>query len=307
MFLPYISHSKRIHGQSRTLSGNIFSNQYDKEAVSGNLPSATSDHVPQFLFVLSVLYGPPSSKSNIYERNWSKFNKKGFILDYFKKDWNDILNPNRNNIDLSFNNFLTNMNELLDKPAPYRKLSKYKLKLKTKPYITPAIKKSILIKNNLFKNCIKISELLIKQEEHLKYKYYKNLLCTTLKKGKQIYFEKFFQNNLNDIKNIWKGIRNFISLKQSPNSNIYLLPYNSETITTNIFYDYFSTISKKTKTKNNFSNKSFADFFHHPIDNFFFITAINSDEIKNRISKLNEYKYTGHNSSPTKILKLLKI
>ena len=141
----------------------------------------------------------------------------------------------------------------------------------------------------------------------MKYKYYRNLLCTTLKKGKQNYFEKFFQNNLNDIKNIWKGIRNFISLKQSPNSNIYLLPYNSETITTNIFYDYFSTISKKTKTKNNFSNKSFADFLHHPIDNFFFITAINSDEIKNRISKLNEYKYTGPNSSPTKILKLLKI
>ena len=109
-----------------------------------------------------MLYGPPSSKSNIYERNWSKLNKKGFILDYFKKDWNDILNPNRNNIDLSFNNFLTNMNELLDKPAPYRKLNKYKLKLKTKPCITPAIKKLILIKNNLFKNCIKISELLIK-------------------------------------------------------------------------------------------------------------------------------------------------
>ena len=69
-----------------------------------------------------------------------------------------------------------NMDELLDKHAPYRKLNKYKLK--TKPWIT----------------------LAIKQEVHLKYKYYRNLLSTILKKSKQSYCEKFFQNNLNDIR-----------------------------------------------------------------------------------------------------------
>ena len=39
------------------------------------------------------------------------------------------------------------MNELFDKHARDRKLNKYKLKFKTKPWITPAIQKSILIKN----------------------------------------------------------------------------------------------------------------------------------------------------------------
>ena len=58
------------------------------------------------------------------------------------------------------------MNELLDKHAPYRKLNKYKLKLKTKPWITPAIQKSMLIKNNLFRKYIKLSDPLTKQEVH---------------------------------------------------------------------------------------------------------------------------------------------
>ena len=123
------------------------------------------------------------------------------------------------------------MNELLDKHAPYRKLNKYKLKLKTKSWITPAIQKSILIKNNLFKKYIKQSDPLIKQGTHLKYKYYRNLFSTVLKNSKQSYNEKFFQNNLNDIKKIWKGISHLISLKQSPKSSIYLLFHNSETIT----------------------------------------------------------------------------
>ena len=109
------------------------------------------------------------------------------ILDYFEKDWDDILNLSRNDIDLSFNNFKVNMNELLDKHAPYRKLNKYKLKLKTKTWINPAAQKSILIKNNPSKKCIKLSDPLIKQEVHLKYKYYRKPLSTILRKSKQNY------------------------------------------------------------------------------------------------------------------------
>ena len=43
------------------------------------------------------------------------------------------------------------MNGLLDKHAPFKKVSKYQLKLKTKPWVTAAIHKSILVKNYLFK------------------------------------------------------------------------------------------------------------------------------------------------------------
>ena len=128
VFLPYISHPTRIHVQSRTLIGNIFCDHYNREAISGNLTSTISNRLPQFLFVPSIFSDPPSSKSNMYERNWSKFNKEDFMLNYFEKDLEGMLNLSRNDIDLSFNNFLMNMNELLNMHVPYRKLNKYKLK-----------------------------------------------------------------------------------------------------------------------------------------------------------------------------------
>ena len=41
----------------------------------------------------------------MYKRNWFKFNKEDFKLDYVEKNWNSTLNLSRNNIDFSFNNF----------------------------------------------------------------------------------------------------------------------------------------------------------------------------------------------------------
>ena len=31
------------------------------------------------------------NKSNIYERDWSKFDRESFISDYFSVDWEDLL------------------------------------------------------------------------------------------------------------------------------------------------------------------------------------------------------------------------
>ena len=48
---------------------------------------------------------------------------------------------------------------------------------------------------------------------HIKYKQYRNLISTLLKKNKRLYFTKFFNDNLNNLENTWKGIKNLISLK----------------------------------------------------------------------------------------------
>ena len=96
--------------------------------------------------------------------------------------------------------------------------------------------------------------------------------------SEQNYYENFFQYNLNDIKNKWKGIiRYLISLKQFPKQNIQLL-------------------SHIVKTKMKFSSKSFASFLRHPNDDSFFTAVTNSDEIKNIFSKLNKSKSNGPNS-----------
>ena len=89
-------------------------------------------------------------KSNVFKRDWSKFDQENFILDYFDIDWSNLLNLNEKNVDLTTNNFLNAMNSLLNKYAPFKKISKYKIKFKTKPWITFDIQKSISVKSKLF-------------------------------------------------------------------------------------------------------------------------------------------------------------
>ena len=51
----------------------------------------------------------------------------------------------------------------------------------------------------------------------MKYKQYRNLLSTLTKDNNRSYFTNYFQNNLNDLKSRWKGIKTLISLKELPN------------------------------------------------------------------------------------------
>ena len=86
-----------------------------------NLTATISDHLPQFLFAPNILSNPSYNKSNIFERDWSKFNKENFILDYFDKNWSDILQLDQQNVDLSLESLLNNMNSILDSNAPFKR------------------------------------------------------------------------------------------------------------------------------------------------------------------------------------------
>ena len=147
--LPYIIQPSRHTSQSRTLIDNVFSNVISKDIICGNITAIISDHLPQFLVSPNTFANLPSNKCNVFERDWSKFDQKNFILDYFDTNWSNLLNLNEKNVDLSTNNFINAMNSLLNKYAHFKKISKYKFKFKTKPWITFGIQKSISVKNRL--------------------------------------------------------------------------------------------------------------------------------------------------------------
>ena len=84
--------------------------------------------------------------------------KKSLYWTIFEKDWDLILNVEKNDVNHSFDNLLLNMNGLIDKHASFKKVSKYELKLKTKPWVTAAIHKSISVKNSLFKKYTKLKD-----------------------------------------------------------------------------------------------------------------------------------------------------
>ena len=122
-YLPYIIQPSRHTSHSRTLIDNIFSNVISKDIICGNITATISDHLPQFLVSPNTFANPPSNKSNVFERDWSKFDQENFILDYFDIDWSNLLNLNEKNVDVTTNNFLNAMNSLRNKYAPFKKNS----------------------------------------------------------------------------------------------------------------------------------------------------------------------------------------
>ena len=174
--IPYILQPTRLTSHSKTLIDNIFSNILSSEIISGNLTATISDHLPQFLFSPN----PSDNRSNIFERDWSKFNKENFILDYFEKNWSDVLQLDQQNVDLSIESFLNSINSVLDSNTPFKRVKKYKLRFKTKPWITPTLQKSISVKNSLLNKFIKSKDPQTKEHHHLKYKTYRNMLSTLM-------------------------------------------------------------------------------------------------------------------------------
>ena len=119
-FIPLILQPTRITSHSNTLIDNIFSNIIDPD-MSGNLTTTISDHLPQFAIIPNMFGNISGNKSNIYEKDWSKFDRENFILDYFSVAWEDLLKIDKRNGDNSTKIYLDKINMLLGTYAPLKK------------------------------------------------------------------------------------------------------------------------------------------------------------------------------------------
>ena len=264
------------------------------------------------MFAPNVLLNPLCNKSSILERDWSKFNNENFILDYFNETWSEILQLDQHNANLSMDSYLDHMNAILDIHAPYKTVNKNKLRFKIKLWVTPALQKSVTVKDHLLKKFINCNDSQTKEQLCTRYKEYRNLLSMLLKRSKTNYYNHYFDINWNNIKNTWKEIKSILSIKPNPSDIPKILNTNDSNITNpveiaNFFNSYFSSIASQTKVNIKHSNKRFSDFLTNRARNsFFFSSPTDKDEIALIISSLDSTKSVGPNSIPTEILKLLK-
>jgi hypothetical protein len=100
----------------------------------------------------------------------------------------------------------------------------------SKPWITNGIITSIKIKNKLHKKFIKCRNENLKLQYFQKIKYYRNQISNLLRYSKKTYYSTYFNQNLNNLKNTWKGIKSIISIKSKNSNNIDSLNINNKTI-----------------------------------------------------------------------------
>ena len=133
--LPLINTPTRVSGHSKTLIDNIFYNKPMLNITAGNISSAISDHLIQFLIE------PSSSNAKLeqtckLQRYYKNFDRAKFKNDLHKISWKEhCSNPDSN---VTLEHFLQIMNKLLDKYVPYI-MSKSRFSFTSKLWITTAV------------------------------------------------------------------------------------------------------------------------------------------------------------------------
>ena len=113
----------------------------------------------------------------------------------------------------SLTDFLTNLNDLVSKHAPLKKLTKKDIKFREKPWINSKIKKMMHIRDKV------LNKLKKKSDDTTKalYKKFRNIVAVLLKESKTNYFHNFFHRNGNNMKLLWSGLKSIISNNNSKN------------------------------------------------------------------------------------------
>ena len=305
--IPTITLPTKINYGRSTLIDNIFTNEIVPDIISGNLTVSISDHLPSFVLIPKEI-NTKEFKREQYRRDYKNFNKTEFILDYFDIDWNDILELDKNDANLSTEKLISTMNDLIDKHIPLKKVPQKNLIRPDKPWISPHIISKIRAKDRLYKKYIKTKRFDLKERLKLK----QNEITSLIRQNKKSYYEKYFRENKGNLKKIWQGIKQIISINPKVlNSPTCII--NEDRILTdeeniaNSFNSYFSSIAGNIlKKRINHGNKSFSDYLSEPLQNSITFYDCDAKEVNSLITMLSTNKTSGLNSIPTVVLKLLK-
>ena len=303
-FQAHILQPTRITDHSKTLIDSIFFNSLDHFTISGNIIYDITDHLPNFL-----IFDKFSSLHNnvkLYKRDYSTFNPQDMISEFQTINWQTVISSEQDSSS-TFSSFYNVMSTIIDKHIPVKQLSKRERKFLSKPWITSALRKSIYVKNNLYKKFIKTRSTYI----HSKFKLYRNKLNHLLKIAKKEYYNNYFFDNINDCKRIWNGVKQIVNYKLPTSAKHIKLRINDREIVSpvevaNAFNTYFSSTGNNLTKSISIAEKSPMEYLCNPVCDSFFIYPTTTDEIENEISKLKPGKATGPYSISVDILKLLK-
>ena len=200
----------------------------------------------------------------------------------------------------------------MDKYLPLRKLTKNEIKSQFKPWITNDIRLSISRREKLYKKFIKAKDPKLKDALHSQYRELRNQIVTLIRRNKKKYYQQYFIDNANNIKNTWKGVKAIININSSMKSQVTSILENNEIISdpfkvANSFNKYFSSIASELQGKIYHHGLDFNTYLKNRNDNSFFITPTDKTEIIDIINSFIISKASGPHSIPTDILHLIKL
>ena len=312
--IPTITVPTKINPKKNTVIDNIFTNQINPDATSGNMTIAISDHLPSFLIIPRDNQNHLPKKNNVYVRNTKNFDRENFRLDFLDINWDEILDANRNDVNYSFSIFMEKINALVDKYMPLRKVTSKEYKRRFKPWINDEIMDKIRKRNSKLSKLTKCKDSEAKTALSNEIRTLKNEITALTRKGKKEYYNHYFTTNKNNLMKIWKGIKEIINIKTKNFSQPTCIVDNKKTLTdpseiAEAFNNYYTSIAEDILKKRKYTGTGhFLDYMHMGTihEKSFVARPCDDVEVGNIITSLNPRKAYGPNSIPVVILQLLK-
>ena len=104
-----------------------------KNVGTGNITFSISDHLPQFFFLPGFFSNNYTYRRNDEAYDWSRFNENSFSEDFNFKDWNSVMEIEKNDVNIYLNNYLSKVKSLIMSYVPMKKLSKQQQKITRSP------------------------------------------------------------------------------------------------------------------------------------------------------------------------------
>ena len=174
-FIPKIDRPTRISEFSATLIDNIFTNCYQNSTEAGLWLSQISDHLP--IFIIAPISPGKIKRATKYvqKRCYSIANMNKFKALLSNTNWTSVYEA-AYGTDNQYSTFEKVIHELHEECFPLKNV-KLNPRSDCKPWISPAILRSIRKKNNMYKKCLTNES----PDFLAKYRKYKNILTSTIR------------------------------------------------------------------------------------------------------------------------------
>ena len=271
-----------------------------------------SDHLPIFL-VKKNFNQPTNSENAAYVRCMKSFEPLNFVEDLDNNLQDVCLKTSLSNtkVDDNIVDFVTTFQSILNKHAPFIKLSRKKKKLSQKPWISKGLLVSIKKKNRLFKACYKCND----KSKIEFYKKYRNMLTHLMKLAKQEYYSNLFKKYNNNSAKTWKTINDLVNFKKIPckgsiSSNSFKIngkEYNAYLEDfANLLNNHFSSIGTEMANQIPPSDISYTSYIKTSCVSSMVLREINDDEVAEEINNLKMKSACGLLQISTKFIKMSK-
>ena len=300
-FLPMIDKPTRLANDSFTLIDNIFTNNHCLKLYRGLWTVDISDHLPIFL----ILPGSEKTKKGyVIEKNrhYTQEGYEKFKLALQNHDWSSSGVFTESDIHSKMTIFSDVLSLAHDQYFPLQ-AKKVRTVSSEKPWITAALKKSIQLKNNLYKKYVNTRNPLILDN----YKRYKNKLVTILRAAEKNHYANKLKNAANDLSKTWKILNKIIERNLDKQEQIVLTDSNGiiliKKATAQKFNHYFTHIGQELSMK--FQNNTIdpKSLLKGSYPDTMFLSPTNKYEIIKTIQGLKNSYSSGIDNISTVLLK----